>query len=35
MLKVGALGTMIVLPFLLGKVDPALLTPVWSELADR
>lgn len=29
-LKVGALGSMIVLPFVVGRVDPALLTPVWS-----
>ncbi len=28
-LKVGALGGMIVLPFLMGEVNPALLTPVW------
>ena len=28
-LKVGALLAMIVLPFALGKVNPALLTPVW------
>jgi APA family basic amino acid/polyamine antiporter len=28
-LKVGAIGTMIVLPFALGKVDPGLLTPIW------
>ena len=31
-LKVGALATMIVLPFVMGKVNPALLTPVWSSL---
>ena len=30
-LKVGALGSMIVLPFLMGEVNPALLTPVWSS----
>ena len=30
-LKVGALGTMIVLPFLVGQVQPALLTPAWSD----
>ena len=29
-LKVGAIASMIVLPFLLGKVDPGLLTPVWA-----
>src|SRR5947209_868480 len=28
-LKVGALAIMITLPFLLGKADPRLLTPVW------
>ena len=30
-LKVGALGSMIALPFLMGEVNPALLTPVWSS----
>ncbi len=30
-LKVGALTSMIVLPFLLGEVNPALLTPVWPK----
>ncbi len=28
-LKVGALASMIVLPFLLGRVNPGLLTPIW------
>jgi APA family basic amino acid/polyamine antiporter len=30
-LKVGALSAMIILPFVLGKADPARLTPVWPE----
>lgn len=30
-LKVGALASMIVLPFLLGQTNPANLTPVWPE----
>lgn len=30
-LKLGALATMMVLPFLLGRVDPALLTPLWPR----
>lgn len=34
-LKVGALATMIVLPFLLGKASPALLTPFWPEAIDQ
>ena len=30
-LKVGALTSMIVLPFVLGKVNPHLLTPIWTD----
>ncbi|WP_435019387.1 APC family permease [Tundrisphaera sp. TA3] len=33
-LKVGALAVMIVLPFAMGKLDPALLTPMWPASAD-
>ncbi len=34
-LKIGALGTMIVLPFALGKADPKLLSPAWPASYDR
>jgi APA family basic amino acid/polyamine antiporter len=33
-LKVGALGAIIVLPFALGKADASRLTPVWPEQFD-
>ncbi len=33
-LKIGALLGMIVLPFLLGKADPKLLTPIWPASYD-
>ncbi len=33
-LKVGALASMIVLPFAMGKVDPTLLTPIWPSTPD-
>lgn len=33
-LKVGALSAMILLPFVLGKADPAKLTPVWPAAID-
>jgi APA family basic amino acid/polyamine antiporter len=33
-LKVGALGAMIVLPFVLGKADAANLAPVWPRVGD-
>ncbi len=34
-LKVGALATMIVLPFAMGQVNPGLLTPIWAPAVDR
>ena len=30
-LKVGTLASMIVLPFVVGGIDPALLTPIWAD----
>ncbi len=33
-LKVGAIASMIVLPFALGRVNPSLLTPVWPASFD-
>jgi APA family basic amino acid/polyamine antiporter len=33
-IKVGSLVSMIVLPFVLGKVDTALLSPIWPQSAD-